>query len=231
MRRQLVEQTLVEQLLAGERALLRRERLVLEGLQFRRDVALGVLQRLAAPVVVRHLVGLRARDLDVEAVDAVVLDLEIGYAGTLALARLHLRQEIAAVRLDRAQLVQLGVVAVRDHAAFPYHRRGLRLDGGLEHAEGRGARRKGERQLRQPRARATGKRSGEIRQPLQRLAQAREIARPRRLQCDAGRDALDVRAFPERVTCSAPRSRLLAVPIRLATASWRAASTARSRSG
>ena len=49
------EQRLVEQLLAGERALLRRERLVLEGLQLRRDVALGVLQRLPPPVVVGHL--------------------------------------------------------------------------------------------------------------------------------------------------------------------------------
>jgi hypothetical protein len=57
-RLQRVEQRLVEQLLARQRALLRRQRLVLEGLELRRDVALGVLQRLAALVVARHLGGL-----------------------------------------------------------------------------------------------------------------------------------------------------------------------------
>ena len=39
-----------------------------------------------------------------------------------ALARFEIEQELAAVRLDRAQLVELGVVAVRDHAAFAQHR-------------------------------------------------------------------------------------------------------------
>ncbi len=56
VRLQLVEQLVVEQLLAGEGAVLRRQRLVLEGLELGRDEALGVLQRLAALVVGRHLV-------------------------------------------------------------------------------------------------------------------------------------------------------------------------------
>ena len=57
-RRELVEQLFVEEFLARQRAVVGGERLVLEGFQFRRDVALGVLQRLAAAVVVRHLVGI-----------------------------------------------------------------------------------------------------------------------------------------------------------------------------
>ncbi len=88
---------LVEQLLARERAILRRERAVLERLQLRRDVALRVLERLPAPVVVGNLLRVGVGDLDVEAVHAVVLDLEIGDAGARALARLQRHQEFAAV--------------------------------------------------------------------------------------------------------------------------------------
>ena len=58
--REVVEQRVEQALLARERALLRRQRLVLERLQLGRDVALGVLQRLAAPVVVGNLLR-RAR--------------------------------------------------------------------------------------------------------------------------------------------------------------------------
>src|SRR4030043_132620 len=53
-----------------------RQRTVLEGFQFRRDVALGVFQRLAAAVIVGDIFRLRAADLDVKAVHLVVLDLE-----------------------------------------------------------------------------------------------------------------------------------------------------------
>ena len=53
VRLQRVEQLFVERLLERQRPVARRERLVLECLQLRRDVALGVLQRLAAPVIVR----------------------------------------------------------------------------------------------------------------------------------------------------------------------------------
>ena len=92
-RQQFVEDRFVEQLFAGQRAFLRRQRLVLEGLQFRRDVALGVLQRLAAAVVVGNLVGMGVRDLDVEAMHLVVFDLEAGDAGALALADFHVDQD------------------------------------------------------------------------------------------------------------------------------------------
>ena len=103
VRLQRVEQLLVEQLLARQRALLRRQRLVLEGLELGRDVALGVLQRLAALVVGRHLVGLALRDLDVEAVHLVELHAQVGDAGARALARLELEQEgVAVLRRCRA---------------------------------------------------------------------------------------------------------------------------------
>ena len=52
------EQLFVEQFFARQRAFLRGQRLVFEGLEFRRDVALGIFQRLAATVIVGHLVGL-----------------------------------------------------------------------------------------------------------------------------------------------------------------------------
>ena len=87
----------------------RRQRLVLERLQLGRDEALGVLHRLAAPVVGRHLRRLALRDLDEEAVHAVVLDAQVRDAGARALARLELEQERVAVAADRAQLVELGV--------------------------------------------------------------------------------------------------------------------------
>src|SRR3990167_436896 len=70
IRDECLEQLIVEQLLARERALPRGERLVFEVLELGRDVTLGILQRLAAAVIVRYLVGLRARDFYVEDVHA-----------------------------------------------------------------------------------------------------------------------------------------------------------------
>jgi hypothetical protein len=106
-----VSSSVEEQLLARQRALLRRQRLVLEGLELRRDVALGVLQRLAPAVVVGHLVAVGAADLDVEAMHPVEFDLQVGDAGARALAGLECEQELAAVVLDAAQFVELGIVA------------------------------------------------------------------------------------------------------------------------
>ena len=117
VRRERVEQRLVERLLARQRALARRQRLVLERLQLRRDEALGVLHRLAAPVVGRHLRRLPLRDLDEVAVDAIELDAQRRDAGALALLRLELDQVGVAAAADRAQLVELGVDAGGDDAA------------------------------------------------------------------------------------------------------------------
>src|SRR5215813_704340 len=105
-RTELAQQGFEQRLLACKGALLGGERLVLEGLQLGRDVALGILERLPAPIVVRHAFGISVRDFDVEAVNAVVLDLEARDAGTLALACLELDEKRAAAVLDFPQLVE-----------------------------------------------------------------------------------------------------------------------------
>jgi hypothetical protein len=112
-----------------QRAFVGGQRLVFEGLELGRDVALGVLQGLPAAVVVGHLFGVGVGDLDVEAMHLVVLDLEVGDAAAFALARFELDQEGAAVVLDGAQLVELGVVARRDDAAVAQQRGGFGGDG------------------------------------------------------------------------------------------------------
>src|SRR5256885_12950622 len=84
-----VEQLVVERFFQGERAVARRQRLVLESLQLGRDVALGVLERLAAAVVGGHLGGVGVGDLDVETVHAVVGDAQVGDAGDRKSTRLN----------------------------------------------------------------------------------------------------------------------------------------------
>ncbi len=129
---QVVEQALEQQFLAGQRAFLGAQRLVLEGLEFGRDEALGVLQCLAAPVVGRHLVGLALRDLDVEAMHLVELHAQIGDAGAGAFALFELEQEAVAVVLDRAQLVKFGVEAGGDDAAVAHQRGRVFTDRGTQ---------------------------------------------------------------------------------------------------
>ena len=108
---QLIEQLVVELFLARQRAIARAEHLVLELLQLRRDVALGVLHRLAAVIVRRHAVGEAAIDLDVVALHAVVAEPQVRDAAALALARFQVEQVLIAVLADALQLVELGVVA------------------------------------------------------------------------------------------------------------------------
>ncbi len=75
---QLIEQLFEQPLLAGQGALLGRQRLVFKGLELGRDEALGVFERLAAAVVVGHLARLALRDFDVEAVHLVELHAQVG---------------------------------------------------------------------------------------------------------------------------------------------------------
>ena len=89
----LVQQRFVKRALAHQGTLARRQHLVLEGLQLRADVALRALDGLAPRVVRGHLVGLRASDLEVVAMHAVVADLERGDAGRGALALLEIDEE------------------------------------------------------------------------------------------------------------------------------------------
>ena len=92
-----VQQLLEQPFLARQRAVLRRQHLVFPGLELGRDVALGVLQRLAAAVVLGHLGGLALGHFDIEAVDAVEFHAQVADAGALALAGFQLQQEVAAV--------------------------------------------------------------------------------------------------------------------------------------
>jgi hypothetical protein len=169
------------------------QRLVLEGLELRSDVALGVLQGLPAAVVVGDLVHVGVGDLDVEAMHLVEFDLEAGDAAAFALAGFELDQEGAAVVLDRAQFVEVGAVARRDHAAFAQQRAWLGGDGIREQRDA--GERCGQRreQFGEP-----GRRSlaadywAHLSEPRKAVAQRGKVARAGIFQRDAGGDALDV---------------------------------------
>ena len=132
VRRQSFDQRVEQALLARQCAFPRGERAVLEGLQFRGDVALGVLQRLAPPVVIGHLRRLAVRDLDVKAVHAVVLDPKVGDAGARALALLEVDQELACVVAQGPQLVEFGIVSSRDDIAVADRVGGLCMERGAQ---------------------------------------------------------------------------------------------------
>ena len=96
-----------------------RQHLLLVLLQLGRDVALGVLERLLADVVGRDLASaVGVGDLDVVAEDLVEADLQAGDAGAADLLGLEAGDPLLAAAGDLAQLVELGVVAVADQAAF-----------------------------------------------------------------------------------------------------------------
>ena len=118
MRQQSGEQIVVEGFFQSEGAITRRQGLVLEGLEFRRYVALSVLEGLPAAVVVGNLFRLRVGDFDVKAVHPVVFDTKIGNAGALALPQFEFGEKIPRVRLKRAQFVEIVRVAVGDHTAL-----------------------------------------------------------------------------------------------------------------
>ena len=199
-RQQILQQRVVQRAFAGEGAFLRGERLVLERLQLRRDVALGVLQRLTAAIVVGNLVGLPARDFDIEAVHLVVFDTQIRDARARALARFEIDQELIAVLRNIAQLVEIRIVAARDHAAVANQRGGLGRDGVRQQIETLVRRlQRGADALQRQRMRGHGRdERAQVGQRGEGIAQARQIARPRRQQREAARDALDVRDLAQR---------------------------------
>jgi hypothetical protein len=93
--------------------------LALERAQLVGDVALGVLGGLLAHELrrQRHL-AVRVRDLDVVAEHLVEPDLQARDAGALDEFLLVARQPLGAVARERAQLVEFGVEAGADQAAF-----------------------------------------------------------------------------------------------------------------
>src|SRR5579883_2824701 len=105
------------------------QHLALVILELGRGEALGVGQRLLALVVGGGEVEIGPRDFDVVAEDVVEPHLERLDAGALALARLNLRDHLAAVAREIAQFVELGAVAGADGAAVGEIERRLIGDG------------------------------------------------------------------------------------------------------
>ena len=101
-----------------QRALLCRQEFVFKGFEFGRDEALGVFQRLAALVIGRRLLRLIFRQFNIKPVHAVVFHFQCGQLGALPFALFQFAQRVVAVRLQMAQFVQFGVVAVVDDAAI-----------------------------------------------------------------------------------------------------------------
>ena len=112
-------------LLERQNLLLGVEHLALVVLQLRRGEALGVDQRLLAFVIGGREVQIGVGDFDVVAEDVIEADLERLDAGALPLARFDLRDVLAAVLAEIAQLVELGIESRRG-----WCRRRSRLSGG-----------------------------------------------------------------------------------------------------
>ena len=110
------QDALVEHLLARQRAILRGQRFVLKGLEFGCDVTLSVLQRLSPPVILRHLRRVGVGNFDVETVYPVVLDFEVGNAATLAFACFKVDEKRAAIIVECAQFIEIGIKAVGNDA-------------------------------------------------------------------------------------------------------------------
>ena len=112
------QQLLIQTLFQGQRLAGGRQGLVLEFLQLRGNKALGILQGLAALVIHRRIIGLSPGQLDVIAVDLVVLHPQGGEAGALTLAGFNVHQHLTGVLADGAQLVQFLAVSGGNHAAI-----------------------------------------------------------------------------------------------------------------
>ena len=122
----------------------------------------------------------------------VIADLEGAQPGTLALAGFQINQILAGVLADVLQLIQLGVETGLDHAAVAQHR-GRVVDHGAFQQLGQlrvGAYLLG--QIAQMRCFQRLHAILQCGQGGQRVAQACQIARPRRAQGNPGKDAFDV---------------------------------------
>ena len=95
------------------------EHLLLVLFERRRDEALAAGNRLLPVIVGRNAAEVRVRDLDVVPEHAVVADLERGDAGPGPLRVFHRGDVLLVAAADAAQLVELAVNAVADHATVP----------------------------------------------------------------------------------------------------------------
>ena len=98
--------------------LLRGQHLFFVSLEFRRDVALGVLERLLPLIILGNLLGVSVRDLDVVAEDFVEPHLEARDTGARNFVGLETGNPLLAAAGNGVQLVELGVVARTNHSAL-----------------------------------------------------------------------------------------------------------------
>ncbi len=193
---QMIQQGLVQRLLARQGSIAGSQHFVLEGFQFGSDESFGGFHRLAAQVVCRHPVGLTAAHLDEKALYSVEAQFQAGQAGALAFLTFEVEQELLGVAAEQAQLVEFGIVAGGDHAAVA-HVVGGRVDDGLGQQGVVGSMTVlllsefGDEVLQQ----GGGCLAEELLQPRQDgecRAQLREVPRPRRAQGDSRDDSLQV---------------------------------------
>jgi hypothetical protein len=88
--------------------------------------------RLTAYVIARNAIGLRACDLDEEALHAVVAEFERRDAAALAFALLELGQKTVGIAGNAAQPVKLCIVIRGDDTAVAHEVRRLRCDGAAQ---------------------------------------------------------------------------------------------------
>ena len=148
--------------------------------------------------------GLRARDLDITAVDFVAPHARGVDAARRFFGCFESDKRFRGIRGARAQFVQARIKAVRDNAAFAGGRRRRGGDGALQKRARLSQNRIGGeienggefvRQLASRRVAA--KKFRQCRQGAQRIAQRREVARARDAQRDASGDSFEVGDFFE----------------------------------
>ncbi len=200
-------QRLEELELALDGALVGAEHLLLVVLERRGDEALAAGDRLLADVVVGHRVEVGLRDLDVVAEHAVEADLQRLDAGARPLGGFELGDHLLAGAADPAQLVELGVDAVADHAAVAGQRRRLVDDRGLDGVTHVGEVVELRDEAGDQRRPALAEQQPHPRHRGQRRPQGHQVARARRRQRDPRHQPLEVehRLQASRAACRARR--------------------------
>src|SRR5882672_2237675 len=101
----MIQQGLVQFLLARQGLVARTQDLVLEGFQFRRDESFGGFDRLAPQEVRWNFPGLTAVHLDEKPLHPIEAQLQAGETGALALSGFEIEQELLSIATQEAQLV------------------------------------------------------------------------------------------------------------------------------
>ncbi len=190
--REIVEDTVVQNSFPAQRTLPCTQDLVFEFLQFRRDVTLRAFQRLASQVVRGGFVGLSFTDLYVVTVHAVIAELQCRDTRAFFLAFLEIDQVLVRIARDRAQVIELIVIAVRDDAALAHEHRWIFNQCFLQQVLF--ARMVPDLFAKRPEQRRIdiGQRAAYFRNTRQRARELAQVSRPRGAQRDSRQDPLDI---------------------------------------